>query len=537
MKQIWSLDTEDDSKGNVFLLTFDTGEFHTFRKPKDALGWLQKQTCAVDIWATNLGYDLGNLFQGSFYCLEITFVKGRIITAKIRGTKCVFKDTLNHWKISVLEMGKRIGLEKLDSKGNFDDVAYNQRDARITRTFVLTMKEKYEEFGAELKATIGSTALGLFHKNFFPKPDRNIFADSDINWMLDGYFGGRVEIFHTKPVTGSIYYYDFNSLYPSTMVGRDFPKLDRFTFSRTFNPEVEGMVECLVNVPKETSIPYLPTRSDFGLIFPTGRFRGRWTHYEIRQALKLGVTIEKIYRSIEFLGTTRPFDEFVNTLYKQRLVAREAGDELLSQGAKDIMNNLYGKFAQGNEITYLKPYVKSELRQGDQILQDMVLRNQIRDYPKHTNVIWSAYVTAYGRDKLHTAMQTVQDSGAQMLYCDTDSVIFKGKTPFKNSKELGELKLEDKFDYAHFKLPKLYRLDKGKGDARTTVARAKGVPRKSAVDFFEKGFAEFQRPNKLRESLRRKLVPNEWHITRKEMRREYDKRNRFPDGSTSPIHL
>ncbi len=61
----------------MYLLTFDTGEFHTFRKPKDAVKWLSKQTCAVDIWATNLGYDLANLFQGSFQFLEITYVKGR----------------------------------------------------------------------------------------------------------------------------------------------------------------------------------------------------------------------------------------------------------------------------------------------------------------------------------------------------------------------------------------------------------------------------------------------------------------------------
>lgn len=532
-KQIWSLDTEDDSKGNVYLLTFDTGEFHTFRKPKAAVKWLGKQTCAADIWCTNLGYDLANLFQGSFYFLEITYIKGRIISAKIRGTKVVFKDTLNHWKISVQEMGKRIGLEKLEANGNYDDVEYNQRDARITRTFVLTMKAKYEEFGAELKSTIGSTALNLFHSRFHPKPEHSAFSDQHISWMLDGYFGGRVEIFHTEPVTGPIYYYDFNSLYPSTMVGRDFPKLDRFGFTKNFNESAEGMVEALVQVPKEMEIPYLATRSDHGLIFPTGRFRGRWTHFEMRQAQKFGVKIEKVYRALEFLGTTRPFDEFMTTLYKQRLEAKAIGDELMSDSAKLIMNNLYGKFAQGNEITKLVPYVKSELQQGDQILQDMVLRNQVKDYPKHTNVIWSAYVTAYGRDKLHTAMMDVLKAGGQMLYCDTDSVIFRGKTPFTDSKELGELKLENIFDYAHFKLPKLYRLDK---DGKTT-ARAKGVPRKSAVDFFEKGFAEFQRPNKLRESLRRKLVPNEWHLTRKEMRREYDKRIRYPDGTTSPIHL
>lgn len=533
MKEIWSLDTEDDSKGNVYLLTFDTGEFHTFKKPKDALNWLQKQSCAVDIWATNLGYDLGNLFKGSFYCLEITYIKGRIITAKIKGTKVNFKDTLNHWKISVKEMGERIGLKKLDSGNDFNNVEYNQRDARITRLFVLTMKEKYEEFGAKLKSTIGSTALDLFYSRYYPKPDHQIFKSDDIDWMLGGYYGGRVEIFNTKPTHGSIHYYDFNSLYPSVMVGRDFPKLDRFKFRMGYDESAEGIAEVLVSVPDGLSIPYLPVRSEFGLIFPTGRFKGRWTHFEIREAQKYGVKIEKVFKSIEFTGVTRPFDDFVTDLYTARMESQKIKDTLMSDSAKLLMNNLYGKFAQGNEITYLKPYDRKELRQGDQVLQDMVLRNQVKDYPKHTNVIWSAYVTAYGRDKLFRAMNQVEAIGSKMLYCDTDSVIFQGKSPFKTSKDLGELKLEDTYSYAHFKLPKLYRLDKGE----EKTARAKGVPRNSALEFFEKGIAEFKRPNKLRESLRRKLVPNEWHLTKKEMRREYDKRKRGPDGTTSPIRL
>ncbi len=323
-------------------------------------------------------------------------------------------------------MGKRIGLEKLKANGNFDDVEYNQRDARITRQFVLKMREKYAEFGAELKSTIGSTALNLFHKSYYSKPTHNPLNDQHINWLLDGYFGGRVEIFHTKPVTGAIHYYDFNSLYPSVMAGNLFPKFDRFGFTKNVDFEAEGMAEVLVNVPKETEIPYLPTRSDHGLIFPTGRFRGRWTYFEIREAMKLGVKVEKVYRGLEFLGTTSPFDEFIKTLYRERMHARDVlKDELMSDSAKLIMNNLYGKFAQGNEVTKLIPFDRNKLKQGDQIIQDMVLRTEIKDYPLQTNVIWSAYVTAYGRHKLHEAMKTVIKA-ARKCFTVTRTRLFSG---------------------------------------------------------------------------------------------------------------
>ena len=113
-KRLWAVDTEDDSKGKVYLINFcdENEKHHTFRSPKDALKFLEKQSGDIDIWATNLGYDLSNIFQNYMSCLEITYIKGRVINAKIQGTNITFKDTLNHWKISVAEMGKRIGIAK-----------------------------------------------------------------------------------------------------------------------------------------------------------------------------------------------------------------------------------------------------------------------------------------------------------------------------------------------------------------------------------------------------------------------------------------
>lgn len=531
--ELWSLDTEDDSKGKVHLLTFvdDDENFHTFRKPEEALKFLATYEKRINVWCTNLGYDIANLFQNNFGALEITFVKGRFIQAKISGTQVKFLDTLNHWKISVEEMGKRIGLHKLKVSGSYDDIAYNQRDALITRRFVVQMKETYETIGAKLKATIGSTALDFYYSQFGTKPGRDLFKTRELDWLLGGYYGGRVEIFHTRPICGDISYYDFNSLYPSVMAGHVYPGISGHRFRMGFEESADGIADVTVSVDRSCSLPYLPLRTQRGLIFPTGKFRGKWTHYELRRAQELGYKIEKAHKSMEFNGSVRPFDEFVKTLYEKRLIAQAEEDVLMSDSLKLIMNNLYGKFGQGNELTTLIPFQESKLQHGDQIIGDMILREKIGKYPIHTNVIWSAYTTAYGRDKLYRGMQKVVQNGSRLIYCDTDSIIFSGNDPFMSDTRLGELKLEGRFRFAHFKLPKLYKLVGEK-----TVSRAKGVPRKHAEEFFEKGFAEFMKPNKLRESLRRKLVPNEWHLTRKEVRREYDKRIVRRDGTTEPIH-
>jgi hypothetical protein len=532
-KRLWAVDTEDNSKGKVYLINFcdENEKHHTFKKPKDAIEFLQNQSGSIDIWATNLGYDLSNIFQEHMSCLEITYIKGRVITAKIQGTGITFKDTLNHWKISVAEMGKRINLPKFKTE-SFNNVKYCRRDTLITRRFVASMEIKYAEIGAKLKSTIGSTALDIFKTRYHTHTFERSFKTSDIEWMLGGYYGGRTEIFHTKPIAGFIRYYDFNSLYPSVMVGRDFPIIGGHGFRLGDIETTEGISEASVLVSRDIEIPYLPVRSKQGLIFPTGKFTGRWTNFELRECQKYGVRIEKIHKSFSFIGSYRPFDDFVRDLYEFRLKAQKDGDLLLSDSAKLILNNLYGKFAQGNEITRLLPYKKENLKNGDKVFRDLLLRDEKGEFPVHTNVVWSAYVTAYGRDKLYRGMLKTKANGGRLLYCDTDSIIFEGGDPLPTSNQLGDLKLEGVWNWAHFKLPKLYRLD-----GETRVTRAKGVPRLSADEFFDQGFAQFKKPNKLRESLRRKLTPNEWVLTRKEIRRTYDKRHSTGSGTTKPIHL
>lgn len=556
--KIWSLDTEDDSKGGVTLINFFDGEtHHTFRTRDEAVHFLETCKSNIQIWCTNLGYDLVNLLGEWLAICEITYISSRVISAKVVGTQITFRDSLNHWKISVAEMGKRIGLEKLEAD-LFDDrsrkisdaefVRRCQRDSEITYRFVITMKEKYESIGAKLKATIGSTALEFYYSKFGARPLAPVCKQQDIEFMLAGYYGGRTEIFFNRPVTGRIRYFDFNSLYPAVMRENFFPVLKKPR--RTRKPDIEkheGIIDATVRAPNDLPVPYLPFRHpDSGsLIFPLGEFRGRWTYFEIREAKKLGYEVLKIHTSLEFQsGRFQPFTTFVDELFSQRLKAQEQGDTLMSDTLKLNMNNLYGKFAQGNEVTKLIPFERAKLKHGDTIFGNMISRKVVGEYPKHTNVIWAAYATAFARHKLWLGMKKVTDKGGLLIYCDTDSIIFESsKAIFKSGKKLGELKSEGDFEYCHFKLPKLYKLVERKN--AKAIYRAKGVPRKAAEEFFERGKVSFERPYKLKESLRRnlsvkrvkKIIPNFWDTTEKETRKIYDKRIVEKSGHTRPLTI
>ena len=550
--RIYAGDTEDDSKGKMHLINIFDGKKHSsFTERADAIEFLQTLRGHCHIWFCNLQYDINNIFgTENIHLLEIIYIGSRVIEARLIGTDVRFRDTLNHWKISVAEMGKRIGLKKLEAQGTdskYNDLKYCRRDTRIVYKFVESMAKKYESINAELKATIGATSLKYFETNFYRHCNFTFIKKKEIEFMLKGYYGGRTEIFFNHPITGNIQYYDINSLYPFCCQ-KPMPIVHKKSYRFTKTPDFtkEGIVYARVKAPKKIEIPYLPYRSRDGkLLFPLGTFSGHWTYFEIREAKKLGYEIIKIHKAIEFFRGVGPvMGEFVETLYNKRLEAKKEKDELLSDAYKLIMNNLYGKFAQKNEKTKLMPYEgKNKLKRGDIIMNNIVLSKTLGDYPRQTNVIWSAYITAYGRHEIYERMVRVVRNHGLLIYCDTDSVIFEHRDNlFTDDNAIGKVKLEGKFKYAHFRLPKEYKLV---SQDDTKIYKTKGVPKKSQAEFFENKKVSFERPYKLREVLRRnlspkrilKLKPNFWDTIEKQSSKIYDKRIVFKDGSTKPITI
>lgn len=549
-QNLWAFDTEDNSKGTAFLFNFydiNTGTHHTYRNGGAALDFVCNLKNAT-LWACNLEYDIINLFRGFYGLLHYSYAGSRLISCELKEDKILFLNTFNHWPMSVKKMGERIGLPKFEiehtgsTKITKQMIEYCQRDTEIVGKFVQSMYRTYESIGCRVKRTIASTTLDYFEKQYYPRVTHPFDRDQ-IDWFHTGYYGGRTEIFFNKPVEGKIHYSDVNSLYPYCLKNYDFPELYDFYETDTPDFKIPGISELSLFCPKSMDIPYLPSRTTGKLLFPTGHIQGVYTHFEINEALALGYRVTSCSRTTQFSGVCRPFTEYIDTLYEKRQTALADGDDLMQMSYKSLMNNLYGKWAQKNELVSLEPLTRENPPcPGDTIFGDLVLRRRLGDYPRHANCVWSMYTTTYARHLLYLALIRVQRAGGLLMYCDTDSVVYESSEPIlENSKNLGEFKLEGVYSYAHFKLPKLYCL---RGD-HTEIFKAKGVPHSVAGEYFTNGRAEFRKPLKLRESMRRnlspkrthKLVANYWTTFDKEITGVYDKRVVLKSGHTKPIHL
>ena len=97
-KKVFVVDSEDDSKGNLYWINFFDGKKHySFKETSTAKNFLDTHSGIV--FAVNLEYDIINIFRGAYDTLRWTFSKSRLISCRYK--KLTFYDTYNHWKMSV----------------------------------------------------------------------------------------------------------------------------------------------------------------------------------------------------------------------------------------------------------------------------------------------------------------------------------------------------------------------------------------------------------------------------------------------------
>lgn len=507
MRPLLALDTEDDSNGHVRIINFFDGLTHTTftgRNTRERAWAYLVAHGPASVWACNLEYDLINVFGpwlGKLCTLQ--YVRSGIMRASFAEAYGVtFYDTLRHWPISVEGMGEHLGLPKLPT--DFQSVAYCQRDTEIVWRFVSLMVARYDALHLVVRATLPSMALQLWrHKTrrndpTLPQPIQDFFRE--------GYYGGRVEVYRFGEV-GPLNHYDINSLFPSVMADQEFPDLEEWHETKRVDLSKEGMahVDCEI---VEDRYPSLPYRHREGMLYPYGRAQGTWTYPELRQCVREGGKILRVFRAIEFRIRCHPFRTFVRFCYDRRTHA--VGD-LDRAFWKLMMNSLYGKFGQGSGL--------------DIISHDRHFT--LTTQAAHVNVIWSAYVTAYARLRLLKELRAC----SEVYYTDTDSLFTPDVLPVGTG--LGTMRLEGRYATASFVGNKLYTA----ANPIKVIVKAKGVKRTAASDFIRTGRAVFRQPARYRASLRRGLVPNKWYLTRKVLRAEYIKRRILSDGRTEPWDL
>lgn len=566
----FGFDTENDKDGNVTLasLIHESGASDIWDKRGGMIKWCEKAKGKPVVICHNLEYDLVNEWDEAYGYLQLNYLKGRLISARVGNVR--FLDSFNHFRMSLAEIGEAIGIKKLDFDPHSRE--YVSTDSWICLKVMTRARDYIASIGGQIGATSGSSAVSVWR---YMTSDEYCTGAVDTPWLRRGYYGGRTEIFRSytegnliRNAKGQVGYhdvigehegwrkwwtkdeltlrrlekedkvsiareatirgYDINSMYPYCMMA-EYPE---YLVKDPGLEKAKGMGEITVSVPHDLFVCPLPHRTTDGrLLYPVGVFRGVWTYDEIRFAESIGCKVLEIHSAYGCNTLLRPFDDFITTLYRKRKESTDKAEKLF---LKVVMNSLYGKIASKSIVTRTvskHTLLKDKSRRMAEV--KWINHNRgLLDYrtppPPYVNVCWGAMITANARLLLTKGM--IQVPPEKLIYCDTDSIYAK-ETTLPESDDIGGMKLEKTAEVMSVIQPKAYKLD--------DFYRAKGVPRPKmkkdehghttkeievdyAKQYLEEGHTEFMAPIRFRASLTSKRgKANQWVPHSRSMKTPY----------------
>ena len=500
------------------------------------------------VFAHNAEFDL-NVLYGNIYDMDRQAIFNNKFISATNGN-CFFADSMNIYRTSVKELGKLIGLQKLDTNVVLEnktndisekEIEYCIRDCEIVFNALLHI---FEMTGS-VKITAPSLSLFYYRSVFMPY---NIDYNDLVYDFFNSYFGGRTEAFKLGNTNAVVY--DINSMYPFAMLNAEFPNpkflekkiVSIDVFLNNYLPVFEGMIKCVV-IHKDIFLGCLPLRYNDKLVFPTGEFSGYWNFNEIKFAIENKIieikSIEYIIYSVKMKS---PFTGFITDLYNLRKKSEGIEKEVL----KLLMNSLYGKFAQQikSEFIYLeniqsveskellftheinKTLIELHLFNSDRKDAFLEVKSERGEHLYNTIPLFASYITSFARVELLKYL--IKYEKYKPVYCDTDSIFFEKQPPINNGVELGDWKKENKIVTQIRGLKNYSYISQ---DIKKD--KIKGVPGKA--EKMDTNKYEYASLVKTKEALVRNIKPNTYVKRTKELTGNYDKRNVFADGSTRPL--
>ncbi len=535
--EFWVLDTEDNSEGDMKIANLFNGSHHysfvsnnTMQLKFEVWKFINEKFSrdGAIIFCVNLQYDLNNTYGEVWKEWEPIFSGSILLSAGLKPdkddkkhrSKIKFYESMGQVQLGVKKLGEAIGLYKLDVGERRINLEYCKRDCEITWKALRKIFDFDKKNQIEFGMSIASKALKYFRTHVLEKSiKQRIFSE-----FIPGYRGGRVEIVKWGKQK-DINVYDINSLYPYVMANFSYPCPKDAIITNQI--ETFGVYYVRLKIKDSTYIPYLGKLIKGKYIFPVGEFFGLYTGFELIQAFDLGQIEEiEMIQGWKFSNMGAVFKPYVDKFYTLR--AENADDKLLNKYLKILMNSLYGKFGQGNKSLIYDP-------------KDDVFIEDLSGYPRHSNIIWAMFTTAYARHVLYQYLDKFKKS---VVYCDTDCVHLI-KDTIECGLGLGEMKLEGSFKNGNYLQPKVYSLE----NEIEKKFVAKGISGGQKETYIKTGTATFKRPVKTREFLRnrfnrsnnkllRELKLNKWIEITKKMKSEYHKREIInKNGDTIPIKL
>lgn len=425
--------------------------------------------------------------------------KPPVIIKWVKGSSTIHMvDTLNYFQNSVAELGRSVGMAKLDmpSGGVHSEewADYAWRDVEIIRKAVLGLREFIHKHDmGNFQFTSASQAFSAYRHRFMKHKILVHDHEKGLKLERESYHGGRAEAFWKGPATRKMYKLDINSMYPSIMkkypLGVHFEAYFPF-YVDSWWKRVWGSHSIVASCDIETEEDCYPYHLDGKLVFPVGKFTTTLTTPEIEYGLKMGHIVginEWAYHKREYI-----FTEWVDYLYTLRKEYKTEGNDVFAYFVKLLMNSCYGKFGQQNknwEDTH-NHYMDDDVSYAYEMDDDGTfhkLRNILGNVQilgkesesRNSVPLIAAEITAYARMYLWEIMKQAGDGN--VYYCDTDSVIvnrsgYNNLKDYLDTEELGYLKVEEEATSAIFEAPKDYTFG--------TTTKIKGVKKNATkIDY------------------------------------------------------
>ena len=370
---------------------------------------------AVNIWCLNLPYDLVNLFGELMPdILTVYLARRRIVGAQLKGQSKVKFFALERFlpKINLAKIGKMVGLEKLEIEFNEKRCI---RDAQIAARAGDRISREMQRMKIPLRFSPVAGALAAFHAEAgskLPVCDERVRGAGK-----DALYGGRTETYYIGywPETkGQLFYFDFRAAHAKAMLEL-LP--DYTSFNWTDKPEETFyLADVLVEVTPWHGMGTLPYHDhDRGLIFPVGTFRGTYTDEDLKGP---NIKVLKYYGALNFPRAGRYLKHFT-----KKLIPTPMDNPINRALKKGIYTGMSGKFSQRSEISFFMDWEKAKPADfwNGIMLGDWVLANRKGPTPRHSNFVWSAYITAKCRRMQRQLYEAIFKEGGKVLYGDTDS--------------------------------------------------------------------------------------------------------------------
>ena len=400
-------------------------------------------------------------------------------------------DSLNHFPMTLKELGKHVGLNKLEIDFNGTSreglSIYCRRDVEVIlaayKQWLAFIKDN--GFG-KFAYTLSGQALNTFRSQYL-KTWIKMHVESDaLQLEYASYHGGRTECFRIGNFTGEEFFYvDVNSLYPSVMRNPVPTSLIAEIKNPTVDKVLDNMVGYQVNarVTITTDTPGVPVRYDGKLIFGTGTFKTCLPHPELKLAIERG-WVTQVHEAFIYEATDI-FSGYVEGLYNLRVKLREEGNETYAGFVKLLMNTLYGKFGQKNPVWTvtdkdaefaLESSTTVIVKTGEHVLErhigNLVQVNDGEEIGHNALPIIAGTITSYARLRMLELIEKAD--WANVYYTDTDSLFLNAEGYRRiqseiHPTELGKLKLEKVAENLEIRGLKDYTFGES--------VRIKGIPR------------------------------------------------------------